>query len=203
MGSSEARRGTKTFIRKTEAMFNFSRINWPEGELLNNSLYGLYECYHRTKTNTKKKGDICALFFRHQRLSIVKKKNLHSSLSHLCYLFWNEYCLCISRRANDQTAISYEKPQRFIRAQEYPRFYLASARSSPQWSKVSRQNGLNIPQWFGHRFPLCDKRKADENIFGFTQIKQSIIRWFSLFVLLPLSLIESFFTEWRKGFKWS
>ena len=81
MGSSEARIGTKTFIRKTEAMFrNFSRINWPEGELLNNSLNGLYECNHRTKTNKEKGRHLCAIL-RHKRLSIVKKKNLHSSLS--------------------------------------------------------------------------------------------------------------------------
>ena len=82
MGSSEARRGTKTVLRKTEAMFrNFSRINWPEGELLNNSLNGLYECNHRTKTN-KKKGDICALFFATNALVwSKKKKNRHSSLS--------------------------------------------------------------------------------------------------------------------------
>ena len=92
MGSSEARRGTKTFIRKTEAMFNFSRINWPEGELLNNSLYGLYECSHRTK----KKGDICELFFRHQRLSIVKRK-IFTQVCHIFAIYFEMNIVCVFR----------------------------------------------------------------------------------------------------------
>lgn len=205
MGSSEARRGTKTVLRKTEAMFrNFSRINWPEGELLNNSLNGLYECNHRTKTNKEKGRHLCAIL-RHQRLSIVKKKTFTQvcqTLSHLCYLFWNNI-VCVFGAELTIKPPFLTKNVVFHPRTRIPLVLARNARSNPQWSKVSRQNGLNKPQWFGHRFPFCDKRKADENIFGFTQRKQSIIRWFSLFVLLPLSLIKSIFTESWKAFKWS
>ena len=198
MGSSEARRGTKTFIRTTEAMFNFSRINWPEGELLNNSLYGLYECSHRTK----KKGDICELFFRHQRLSIVKRK-IFTQVCHIFVICFEMNIVCVFRAELTIKPPFLTKNVVFHPRKRIPSVLARNARSSPQWRKVSRQNGLNIPQWFGHRFSFCDKRKADENIFGFTQRKQSIIRWFSLFVLLPLSLIKSIFTESWKAFKWS
>ena len=205
MGSSEARRGTKTVLRKTEAMFrNFSRIKWPEGELLNNSLNGLYECNHRTKTNKEKGRHLCAIL-HHQRLSIVKKKPSLKSVRpcHIFAIYFEINIVCVFGAELTIKPPFLTKNVVFHPRTRIPLVLARNARSNPQWSKVSRQNGLNKPQWFGHRFPFCDKRKADENIFGFTQRKQSIIRWFSLFVLLPLSLIKSIFTESWKAFKWS
>ena len=118
MGSSEARRGTKTFIRKNEAMFNFSRINWPEGELLNNSLYGLYECNHRTKTNKEKGRHLCAIL-RHQRLSIVKKKPSLKSVRpcHIFAIYFEINIVCVFG-----AELTIKPPFLTKNAQEYPWF---------------------------------------------------------------------------------
>ena len=133
MGSSEARRGTKTFIRKTEAMFNFSRINWPEGELLNNSLYGLYECSHRTK----KKGDICELFFCHQRLSIVKRK-IFTQVCHIFVICFEMNIVCVFRAELTMKPPFLTKNVVFHPRKRIPSVLARNARSSPQWRKVDK-----------------------------------------------------------------
>ena len=96
MGSSEARRGTKTVLRKTEAMFrNFSRINWPEGELLNNSLNGLYECNHRTKTNKEKGRHLCAILPPPTPYYCTKKT--FTQVCHMFAIYFEMNIVCVFR----------------------------------------------------------------------------------------------------------
>ena len=70
---------------------------------------------------TKKKGDICALFFRHQRLSIAKKTV--TQVCHIFAIYFEISIVCVfGAELTIKPPFLTKKPQCFIHAQEYPRF---------------------------------------------------------------------------------
>ena len=96
MGSCETKKRHKDFHKENWGHAQFSSHKFTWGRVLNNSLHGLYEWNHQTKTN-KEKGDICALFFCHQRFSIVQKKKPFTQVCHNFAIYFEINIVCVFR----------------------------------------------------------------------------------------------------------